>query len=74
MTPADLKSARKQLGLTQAEFARALRMRGDHAPDTIRKWERGALDVPGYVEVVLDLAISVPGAADRLRRLTGLAV
>lgn len=66
LTPADLKSARRQLGLSQAEFARALRMRGNHAPDTVRKWERGALDVPGYVEVVLDLALSVPGARERL--------
>jgi DNA-binding transcriptional regulator YiaG len=43
MTPTNLKAARKDLGLTQAELAAILRMRGAHAPDTVRKWERVAL-------------------------------
>jgi DNA-binding transcriptional regulator YiaG len=66
MTPADLKAARKSLDLTQAELASMLRMRGEHAPDTVRKWERGALDIPGYVIVIIDLAVNVPGARERL--------
>ena len=66
MTPSDLKSARKSLGLTQAGLAVMLRMKGTHSPDTVRKWERGALDIPGYVIVIIDLALNVPGARERL--------
>lgn len=38
MTPADFKSARNRLGLTQAELGRIL----DTTPQTIRKWEMPA--------------------------------
>jgi DNA-binding transcriptional regulator YiaG len=66
MTPTELKAARKSLGLTQAELATILRMRGEHAPDTVRKWERGALDIPGYAIVIIDLALNVPAARKEL--------
>jgi len=66
MTPAELKFARAQLGLTQAGLARALKMAGANAAVTVGKWERGALDVPGYAIVILDLAINIPDVRQRL--------
>ena len=41
MTPAELKQARKTLGLTQAELATALRMGGKRSSQTISDWETG---------------------------------
>jgi hypothetical protein len=32
----------------------------------VRKWERGALDIPGYVTVIIDLALNIPGVRERL--------
>jgi DNA-binding transcriptional regulator YiaG len=66
MTPSDFKAARKTLGLTQAKLAEIIRMSGVYAPDTIRKWESGALGIPGYALVILDLALNVPAARKRL--------
>ena len=52
MTPADLKSLRKQLGLSQAELAEALQVQSDR---TVRKWEAGERDIPGPAQVLLRL-------------------
>lgn len=57
MTPADLKSARKALGLSQAEFARAVGVASDR---TVRKWEDGERDIPGPVAVICDLCERFP--------------
>jgi DNA-binding transcriptional regulator YiaG len=46
MTPLELKAARKTLGLTQGELARALGMSGDRI---VRRWESGERPVPGPV-------------------------
>ncbi len=54
MTPAELKSARRQLGLTQAGLARVV---GVHVGRTIGKWECGERSIPGTVAVLLNLAL-----------------
>jgi transcriptional regulator with XRE-family HTH domain len=44
MTPADLKAARKALGLSAEGFARLV---GVQSGRTVRRWERGDRDIPG---------------------------
>jgi transcriptional regulator with XRE-family HTH domain len=51
-TPAELKQARKTLGLTQAALAERLGV----SANTVARWERGNLE-PGYPEM-LRLAIA----------------
>ena len=63
MTPAALKSTRKSLGLSQAEFARIFGVASDR---TVRKWEDGERDVPGYVPIMLDLIEHIPAVRTRL--------
>jgi hypothetical protein len=41
-------------------------MNGKRADRTVRKWESGELDIPGYVQIIIDLAIHVPVVRDRL--------
>ncbi len=53
MTPADLRAARKRLGLTQNGLAEALRM-GKWGWQTISKWEREGSTVPGPVQVAIE--------------------
>ncbi len=53
MSPADLRTARKALGLTQKGLAEALRM-GTHGWQTISKWERDGSTVPGPVSVAIE--------------------
>jgi DNA-binding XRE family transcriptional regulator len=50
MTSTDLRTARKQLGLTQAELADAYGV----SRMTIVNWERGAYAVPKWVPLALD--------------------
>jgi transcriptional regulator with XRE-family HTH domain len=45
MTPDELHTARKDLGLTQADLAKILFA----DPRTIRKWENGDRPIPGLV-------------------------
>lgn len=47
MTPDDVKAARLQLGMTQAQFAAALGLVGDEAPRTVRNWESGRRAIGG---------------------------
>ncbi|MGI9297813.1 MAG: helix-turn-helix domain-containing protein [Gammaproteobacteria bacterium] len=56
MTPADLKSARKQLGLTQTQLAERLRM-GKNGGRTVRRWESGDCPIPGPVEVAIEFLL-----------------
>ena len=53
MTPADLRAARKALGLTQKGLAEALRM-GTHGWQTISKWENEGSAIPGPVEIAVE--------------------
>lgn len=49
MTSADLKVARKKLGLSQRELAEVLGV----DVGTISRWERGVQDPPKYVALAL---------------------
>lgn len=53
MTPSDLRSARKRLGLTQKGLANALRM-GKWGWQSVGKWEKGELDVPGPITLLIE--------------------
>jgi DNA-binding transcriptional regulator YiaG len=63
MTPQQLKERRKALGLSQAEFARAVGVSSDV---TVRRWEAGSRDIPGAVSVILHLAREFPDVAKEL--------
>ena len=52
MTPARLKAIRHALGLSAQGFADAARVSNGA---TVRKWERGANDIPGPVTVLAEL-------------------
>lgn len=64
MTPAQLKSARKALGLSEAEFARAVGVASDH---TVSKWEDGERDIPGPVAILCSLAANISAVAHATR-------
>jgi transcriptional regulator with XRE-family HTH domain len=48
MTPTALRTARKQLGLTQAELAAVLSL-GAGGQGTVSRWERGDIALSGPV-------------------------
>jgi transcriptional regulator with XRE-family HTH domain len=54
MTPDTLKSARQQLGLTQAGLAALMK----NDARTIRRWESGEREIPGPVEVLMQAFLS----------------
>ena len=53
MTPADLRAARKSLGLTQHALAKALRM-GKSGWQSVGRWESGETPIPGPVQVAVE--------------------
>lgn len=75
MTPAELRTARKALGLTQKGLARELRM-GAHGWQSISKWESDGNErgVPGPVSVAVELLLrdsdTRPKDGDALRGST----
>lgn len=58
MTPAELRTARKRLGLTQKGLAERLRM-GPHAWQTVSRWESDDNErgVPGPVAVAVEFML-----------------
>lgn len=56
MTPAELKEARRKLGLSAAGLAKALRM-GKHGGRTVRRWEAGECEASGPVLVAIELML-----------------
>lgn len=56
MTPANLRTARKRLGLTQHGLAEALRM-GRWGFQSVAKWEKGEIPIPGPVAVAVELML-----------------
>lgn len=50
MTPADVTAARESLGLTQAQLAKAMGLRG---PAAVSEWERGVRVPDGRSERLL---------------------
>lgn len=69
MTPADLRTARKALGLTLREAAGLFGVRD---PDTIRKWESGKNNAPTQYAILIAGAIAVPAFADWLDKCRAL--
>lgn len=57
MTPADLRTAREQLGLTQAQLAATLRL-GKQGGRTVRMWESGQSRIPGPAQVAIELMLT----------------
>ena len=59
MTPADLRTARRTLGLTQHGLAAALRM-GKHGWKSVGAWEsdKNTRGVPGPVQVAVEAMLS----------------
>lgn len=72
MTPHDLRRQREALGLSQAEFARLIGMRGEHAGRTVRGWELGERETPGTVDALLYLMEMQPDALPALKSRAGL--
>lgn len=58
MTPAEIRAARKSLGLTQGRAAHLFHV-GDR---TWRRWEGGTLPMDGTAERLLAVVTSVPAA------------
>ena len=52
MTPAELKSARKALGLSARGLAEALNL-GTHGGRTVRRWESGETPISGPAQVAI---------------------
>lgn len=55
MTIRKLKALRAASGLSAREFALLLRMEGEHAGRTVRRWESGETEIPGYVSLLCEL-------------------
>jgi DNA-binding transcriptional regulator YiaG len=57
MTPADIKSARHRLGISQAGLAEALRL-GPNGERTVRRWETGDVPVTGPASVAIEYMVA----------------
>lgn len=57
MTPADFRNARKKLGLTQSQMAKALRLSEKNGDRSIRIWESEGNTVPGPVQVAVEFML-----------------
>lgn len=57
MTPEQFRAARKALGQTQHELAETLRM-GKWGFQSIGKWERGEIPVPGPVTLCMEFLLA----------------
>lgn len=57
MTPAELRAARKTLGLTQRGLAEALRLSEKNGDRSVRIWEQDGNTVPGPVQVAVEMML-----------------
>ena len=64
MTPADLRAARKALGLTQSGLAEALRLSPTNGSRTIRIWETDGNTVPGPAQVAVEFMLAALKAGE----------
>lgn len=53
MTPIELRDARRDLGMSGAQLAEALRL-GAHGDRTVRRWEAGDRAIPGPAIVAIE--------------------
>lgn len=56
MSPADIKAARKRLGLSARALAEALNL-GVHGGRTVRRWESGETPISGPAQVAITLLL-----------------
>jgi DNA (cytosine-5)-methyltransferase 1 len=56
LKPAELRAARKSLGLSQTGLAEALRL-GPNGERTIRRWEAGDVPITGPASLAIELLI-----------------
>ncbi|MCW2276406.1 hypothetical protein GJ654_18945 [Rhodoblastus acidophilus] len=70
MTPDDLKSAIKSLGLTDGGFAHLVGITGANADRTVRRWKAGERDIPGPVIVIVGALME----SRAVRRFFGVAL
>ena len=63
MTPADLRAARRTLGLTQNALAKALRLSEKNGDRSVRIWEQDGNTVPGPVQVAIEAMLRERGNA-----------
>lgn len=68
MTPIDLRTARKTLGLTQLGLAKALRLSEKNGDRSVRIWEQDGSTVPGPVQVAVEAMLD---ARKRMERDNG---
>jgi len=84
MTPAELKEARRKLGLSQSDLAGLLGLEGENRDRTVRMWEAGDRAIPASAARLLTMiseAMSVyrlqladfgkPDAVALTRKLSG---
>jgi putative transcriptional regulator len=62
--PADIKTARKRVGLSRQAFARTFGL----SPATLRKWENGEREPTGAARILLTIISREPEAALRAIR------
>ena len=67
MTPNELKTARKALGLSQREMGLELEV----DPRTVRRWEAGPQAVPGPVKVAVERGKTITQLAEVFVRAMG---
>jgi DNA (cytosine-5)-methyltransferase 1 len=54
--PAEIKEARRSLGLSQTGLAEALRL-GPNGERTVRRWESGDVPITGPASLALELLV-----------------
>lgn len=70
MTNVELKSLRTRLGLTQAALAEAVGV----VPNTLARWERGELRIPGWAVERLDAASMSGSSGNAVTRPRGIVL
>ena len=71
MTPAELKSARKALGMTQSEFAAALLLSPKNGGRTVRVWESEGGTIPGPVQIAVNCLLNHGGTKQERENFSG---
>lgn len=59
MNANEVKAARHELGLTQAQLAAALELAGDSGARTVRNWEQGRIAITGPARVAIRLMLAI---------------
>jgi DNA-binding transcriptional regulator YiaG len=67
MIPADIKVARKRLGMTRTQLGRALKLERSDPARTVRTWEQNARPIRGPVEVAVEFLVKQAEPQDLMR-------